>query len=241
MRSVSALHWTIAILAAYLAGSIPFGLIIGRFHGIDIREHGSKNIGATNVWRVLGRGAGLLCFFLDMLKGALPVLIVGWYSGLITMSIAQMPKTQMMLWLAVAIAPVIGHMYSLFIGGKGGKGVATGFGALLAMWPLMTFPVLGALVAWYAVLRITKFVSLASIIGAASVPVFLIFWLIPADGKEIGRVLLHAWPPIALSVVLAFLVTYKHRANIGRMMRGEEPRIGRRTPTKVAETRPNPQ
>lgn len=238
---VSTLFWTIAILAAYLAGAIPFGLLIGRLHGIDIRQHGSKNIGATNVGRVLGRGAGMLCFVLDMLKGAVPVLLAGWFAGTYHVAIEELTQQQMLLWLAVVIAPVLGHMFSPFIGFSGGKGVATGFGAMFAMWPVLTFPVLGALITWYATLRLTKYMSLASILGAVSVPVFLVLWLIPADVRDIGPALWHAWPPLVLTTLLAALVVYKHRTNISRLLSGEEPKIGRQVIAKDAERHNDPQ
>ncbi len=225
------MHWLIAFLTAYLAGSIPFGLIIGKMKGVDIREHGSKNIGATNVGRVLGRAAGGLCFVLDLLKGALPVLIVGWNWGFLSRSLAPqdgdaITAAEMLLWLGVAIATILGHMYSPFIRFRGGKGVATGFGALLAMWPIMTIPVLAAFVAWLVVVRLTRYVALASMVAAVSVPIFLALWIV-ADGTQPASRLLYAWPPLVFTLLLALLVIFKHRANISRLRRGEEPKVGR--------------
>lgn len=222
------MFWLLAILTAYLAGSIPFGYLIGRARGIDIREHGSRNIGATNVGRVLGPAFGGLCFTLDMLKGAVPVLIAGQLAGLLGTPVSELSDTHMLLWLGVAMATVLGHMYSPLLGFGGGKGVATAFGSLLAMWPILTFPVLGAFVVWFAAVRMTRYVSLASMLAALSVPLFLVLWLIPAEGSDIGAAVLHAWPPLLLTVLLALLVVYKHRGNIARLRRGEEPKLGRK-------------
>lgn len=218
--------WIVCIIAAYFIGSIPFGVLIGKTKGIDIRQHGSRNIGATNVGRVLGRRLGMLCFMLDFLKGAGPVVAAGIINGVIGHDAEQLTSTQMWLWLAVAAAAVIGHMFSIFIAFQGGKGVATAFGTLAAMWPLLTIPALGALVVWYATLRITRYVSVSSILGSASIPVWYLIWSIPQKGDQIGTHLLHASPPFVVTTSLALLVAFKHRGNIARLRRGEEPKVG---------------
>ncbi len=216
------------VVIGFVCGSIPFGVILGRAKGIDIRQHGSKNIGATNVGRVLGRGYGLLCFFLDALKGALPVLGVWWFLA------RQHPEeTNLvgMLMPLVGVAAILGHVFSPWVGFRGGKGVATSFGALLAMWPLMTLPALGALAVWLVVLKSFKFVSLASICAAISLPLLLIARVkliaaeppIPAD----------AFLPLLIAVsTLALLVIWKHRTNISRLRAGTEPRVGASKPTE---------
>jgi glycerol-3-phosphate acyltransferase PlsY len=216
--------WLVFIIAAYLAGSIPFGLIIGRCKGIDIREQGSKNIGATNVGRVLGRRCGGICFALDVLKGALPVLAAGIYHQLIGRGIAELTQMEMWLWLAVAVAAVAGHMASIFIGFKGGKGVATAFGTMAAMWPLLTIPALAALVVWYTTLRVSKYVSVASILAALSLPVCAALSAVPRDMTNIGQALAHAQPILIITITLALVVVYRHRTNIARLRRGEEPK-----------------
>ena len=143
----------------------------------------------------------------------------------------------MWLWLAVAGAAVLGHMCSPWLRFGGGKGVATGFGAMLAMFPLLTFPALAALVVWYACLRLTRYVSLASIAGAASLPVWYLVWVIPRDAEQqpfqhtLQR-LAHAWPPLVVTAALAALVLYKHRSNLARLRRGEEPKVGSHEVTK---------
>ncbi|UCD73881.1 MAG: glycerol-3-phosphate 1-O-acyltransferase PlsY [Phycisphaerales bacterium] len=223
--------WIVCIAGAYLIGSLPFGVLLARARGIDIRAHGSKNIGATNVARVLGRTWGTICFFLDVMKGAAPVLVAGFVCGVVNRhpNGAEEPLTQteMWLWLAVAVAVVAGHMFSIFLGFSGGKGVATGFGAMTAMWPLLTIPALGALVVWYAVLRLFRYVSLASMAAVVSLPVGYLLAALPArEVDDLPHHLLRASPPLIVTAVLAIVVVYKHRANITRLRRGEEPKIG---------------
>ena len=220
------LLWIISILAAYLIGSIPFGLLIGKARGIEIRAHGSENIGATNVGRVLGRKFGVLCFLLDTMKGAIPVLAAGFAGGVINMEPAALSQGQMWLWLAVAAATVTGHMASIFLGFAGGKGVATGFGAALAMWSLLTFPALGALVVWYAMMRLMRYVSLASMSAAVSLPAWYLVRCIPPSGENILGSIIHASPPLIVTTALALLILWRHRANIARLRRGEEPKVG---------------
>lgn len=225
---MSAPLWTTMIVLGFAAGSIPFGLILGRAKGIDIREHGSKNIGATNVGRVLGRKYGFLCFALDALKGAVPVLAV-WF----VLVPAHPEQTNLvgMLMPLVGIAAILGHVYSPWVGFRGGKGVATSFGALLAMWPLMTFPALGALVVWIIVLKLFRFVSLASMCAALSLPILLAvraFVITGANSSPVDAVL-----PLLIAVTaLAFLVIWKHRANITRLRAGTEPRVGAKQPAQ---------
>ena len=223
-----ALLWGACIGGAYLVGSIPFGVLIGRAKGIDIRQHGSRNVGATNVGRVLGRRLGLVCFFLDLLKGAVPVLAAGVAGGVIGREPVDpgLAPLAIWLWLAVATAAVTGHMASVFLGFDGGKGVATGFGAMLAMWPLLTFPALGALLVWYAVVRLTRYVSLASMLAAVSMPLWYSAWSLPLAGPDMFPSLARTGPPLIATAALACLVVWRHRANIGRLRRGEEPKIG---------------
>ena len=223
------IHWVWLIPSAYVAGSIPFGYLLGRARGLDIRQHGSKNVGATNVGRVLGRRLGLTCFVLDMVKGAVPVIAAGVINDLITESIDSISAQQMWLWLAVACAAVLGHMHSLFLGLRGGKGVATGFGAMLAMWPLLTFPALGVMVVWYGMLRLTRYVSVASMTASLSLPLAYLVRVLPPDAMdvELSQTLDRVWrvsPPLIVTAVLALLIVFKHRTNIARLRRGEEPK-----------------
>jgi len=216
--------WLLLIAGAYLVGSIPFGVLIARSQGVDIRQHGSKNIGATNVGRVLGRRFGLTCFALDACKGALPVVAAGFVADVIGRSAVDLSHTQMWLWLTVAIAAVAGHMFSIFLRFAGGKGVATAAGALLGMWPLLTIPVLAALVVWIVVVKIWRYVALASMCAAVSVPIAVpIVAMLGSDPSEevAARV-----PLLIVTLALAVLVILRHRSNIARLMRGEEPKIG---------------
>ena len=152
MGGMDVLVNSIGLTLAYLSGSIPFGVLIAKTKGVNIREHGSKNIGATNVGRILGKNFGLICFFLDVLKGALPVLAFGFYANLFGKPIDAMTTSSMLLWICVALAAMIGHMYSPWLKFGGGKGVATTFGGMVALWPLLTVPVLIAFLAWIVTL-----------------------------------------------------------------------------------------
>jgi glycerol-3-phosphate acyltransferase PlsY len=228
--------WAPWIVLGFLMGSIPFGLIIGRAHGVDIRTLGSKNIGATNVGRVLGKRAGFLCFALDLLKGALPVAMAGLALG--HLGSLTLAPSDGLWWMAVVVSAPLGHMFSPWVWLKGGKGVATGFGALLAYFPLLSIPALLALLVWTITVKATRYVSVASCLAALSIPlsasVFSV-WLAAraapdsatlADISTLG--LREAWPRLAVSALLALLVCWKHRGNIARLRAGTEPRIGQR-------------
>jgi len=221
-------QWLICIIGAYLVGSIPFGVIIGRIRGIDVRDHGSKNIGATNVSRLLGKKFGVLCFLLDVSKGAGPTIVAGVMNGVVGRNASDLAQTEMWLWMAVAISTVLGHMFSIFLKFRGGKGVATGFGSLAAMWPLMTIPAFVAVLVWYFTLRMTKYVAVASMLAAVSLPLVYLLTSIPNDGRDMARILLHASPPGIVTGVLAVLIVFQHRSNIERIKRGEEPKVAGR-------------
>ena len=216
--------WIIAVAVAFVVGSVPFGLIIGRLRGVDVRSLGSKNIGATNVGRVLGRPYGFLCFFLDALKGAAPVL------GALTVAVTDggVSPEQARQWLAplVGAGAILGHVYSPWVGFKGGKGVATSFGALVAMWPAMSLAAISALGVWLAILAATRFVSLASMCAASALPLFYaVFTAWPLDLGATTRLWSGA-PLLIASLLLCGLVIFKHRANIARLRSGTEPRVG---------------
>jgi len=224
--------WAVCIAAAYLIGSIPFGLIIGRLRGVDIRLHGSQNIGATNVGRVLGKKWGLICFGLDCLKGAAPVAVAGAVNGTLGRWPEALTTDQLWLWLAVGLAAVLGHMFSIFLGFRGGKGVATGAGVMLGMWPLLTVPAVVALLVWVACVRVTRIISLSSMVAALAVPVGYAAWVLVV-GVRTGTVstagwdayLLHAAPPFWGTLVVALLIIRRHRTNIRRLMQGTEPKL----------------
>ncbi len=225
--------WTACILVAYLLGSVPFGVLIARAQGVDIRAQGSRNIGASNVGRVLGRRFGLLCFGLDFMKGAAPVLSAGLVNEVIGAAPQELTAAEMCFWMAVAAAAVVGHMFSIFLRFGGGKGVATGFGAILAMYPLLTFAGVAAILAWYVTLRASRYISLASMVAAATMPLgylatALALGAFNIDGQGVWGSAVHASPPLIGSALLASLVIYRHRGNISRLRHGQEPKVGER-------------
>lgn len=219
------LSWPIFILGAYLLGAVPFGLLIGLARGIDIRTVGSGNIGATNALRTLGKPLGVTCFLLDVLKGTLPALGAGAYHGLL--ATPDLADAQAWLWLAVGVGAILGHMFPIYLRFKGGKGVATGFGALLGIWPLMTAAALAGLFIWILTAKTMRYVSVASCAAALTIPAGAI-----AAPVLMGRP--PVWPFIAVSFLLAALVIYKHRGNLARVRAGTEPRIGERRDTPRA-------
>ncbi len=197
------------ILLAYLAGSIPFGLLVGLSRGIDVRQAGSGNIGATNVGRLLGGRYFFLVFFLDLLKGLLPTLLAGW----LLRRNGWLSNGDLLIWLAVAAAAILGHLFSAFLKFSGGKGVATSAGAMLGLFPYFTFAALAAVAVWVAIFFIWRYVSLASILAAAAFPLaYYALW---------------GWRPelLALNIAALFmplLIIYKHRSNLGRLRSGSE-------------------
>jgi len=214
------LDWTIAIVVSYGVGSTPFGVLIAKAKGINIREHGSKNIGATNVGRILGKQFGFTCFVLDVCKGAIPVLIVGNIAGTLGTPINEISTNAMLLWICVALAALFGHMYSPWLKFGGGKGVATTFGGMAAMWPLLTIPILLALLAWIVTVQCSKMISLASLV--ASLVMFVDAFVLVVMNSTVE----HAWPILVVTGLITLMVFWKHRSNIGRMIRNEEPRMG---------------
>ncbi|MFG0331558.1 MAG: glycerol-3-phosphate 1-O-acyltransferase PlsY [Phycisphaerales bacterium] len=223
--------WLIMIVAAYLLGSIPFALLIGRARGVDIRLHGSGNVGASNVGRLLGRRMGMLCFVLDLGKGFVPVAMTGIWFGWWAQPATALTAADAFMWMAVGVAAILGHMFSMFLGFRGGKGVATGFGFMLGVYPHLTWPALGALAVWLLTLKLTRFISLSSMLAAISMPVWILIVSVPrdfgvADGPTLIESVQPAWPFMALTGALALLVVIKHRSNLKRLVAGVEPKVG---------------
>lgn len=207
--TATAIAW---IVAAYLIGAVPFGYLVGRAHGIDIRTLGSGNIGATNVGRVLGRGWGLLCLLLDLLKGLTPT-----FAARAALLEPPLDSRQMLLWLAVGLATVAGHVFPVYLGFRGGKGVATTVGMALGIWPYFAIPMLLALAA-YAVVRLTTgIVSLGSLTLAVVFAVAVIGY-----SRYKGLQTADTWPLDAAAVLLCLLIVLRHRSNIARLLRGQE-------------------
>ncbi len=214
--------WLLWLMGSYLIGSVPFGLLIGLSRGVDIREVGSGNVGATNAGRVLGRGWGFLCFGLDVCKGFAPALGYGLWSCQAGVQAASGGGPWAVLgWLTVSAAAVFGHVFPVWLKFKGGKGVATGLGVLLGFWPVLTLPGVLTGVLWVVLVKLTGYVSLASVAAACSLPVLAIvsglWW-----GRGAGEVAVYA----GVSAVLALLITVRHRGNLSRLRAGTEPKAG---------------
>ncbi len=207
----AALALVTAVAAGYAYGSLPWGLWLGlAFRGVDVRTVGSGNLGATNVYRSLGRGIGVATLLLDAAKGALPVLLVP-RSPLG----AAFPGGAQWCAIAVGLAAIAGHVWTFLAGFRGGKGVATAAGVMMALAPV---PLAGSAVLFVVVVAISRYISLGSIAGAAAFPVFLAL-LSPRGMRQ---------PTFALAVVVAALLIARHRGNMGRLLRGEERRFSLR-------------
>jgi glycerol-3-phosphate acyltransferase PlsY len=205
-----------AIIGAYLLGSIPFGLLIAKAHGKDLRSIGSGNIGATNVSRALGRKWAYVCFALDVLKGMVPMLVI--------MFIAKPAGIVMLLlWLVVGCAAILGHVFPIYLKFKGGKGVATSFGIALGLWPYYTIGALFAIVTWVVVVLIWRYVSLASIAGSVIFPVVLILAIIFNPDWDLYSL----WPLLVAATAIPLMVVIRHRENIKRLLAGTESKISK--------------
>ncbi len=199
------MHPAFGLLFAYVLGSVPAAYIAGKLHGVDLRTQGSGNLGATNAWRVLGWPTGLAVYAFDTLKGALPVLLLPAY-------LHAEPAAH---WaLGYGLAAIVGHVRPIFLMGKGGgKGVATAGGVFAALVPVA---LLAAFVVFASVVLASGYVSLGSLAAAVTLPVAIAV----AYGVRA--------PAFGASVLVAAFVFWSHRANIGRLRRGEESRFGRR-------------
>ena len=204
------IHWvyaTGAMVLSYLCGSIPTSVWWGKaFYGLDVRDHGSRNAGATNTFRVLGPKAGIPVLLIDMLKGFAPVRVLAWWSGL-------QDDSADFTWLRVgmALAAVIGHLYPVFAGFRGGKGVATSFGGILALHRGSALICLGVFIVVYAA---SRYVSLASLCAALAFPIAVLLF-----AHEDHFVLQ------GFSIVICLIVFWTHRSNIGRLLKGTENRM----------------
>jgi len=208
------------IVSAYLIGSIPFSyLVVRMFAGADIRQHGSRNVGATNVARSFGKAPGIIALLLDIAKGYAAVEVARWLVARPEWPIAAAasggPLQSKEFWVALAaFVAVLAHMFPVWLRFHGGKGVATATGAFLALDPIV---VAAAIIVFILVLITTRFVSLSSILSAASIPIFFHFL---AHDAPFWRVMLSI--PIVIAVIL------KHHSNIARLVNGTERRMGER-------------
>ena len=203
---------TVALLSltAYLIGSVPTSYIMGRLHGIDLREHGSGNLGGTNAYRVMGAAAGVPVVLIDVTKGFVPAYFFTAWDGSANGDLA----------LLYGLAAIAGHVWSIFMRFRGGKGVATGVGVLVALAP--TSALIGLLV-WIGVVAITRYVSVASISAATLVP--LTAWLTDESRYT-----------VLFSAAVAILVWWTHRGNLKRLARGQEHRFGRKRDISESST-----
>ena len=207
----------ISAAIGYLLGSLPFGYLVARAKGVNIFEVGSKNPGATNVRRVLGKGPGNLVLFLDALKGALsaawPLLWAWTQHGAVT-------AAGEVVAIAGVVGALLGHSFSCFTHFKGGKGVATGAGGFLLVFPIGMAIAIGV---WIATTVLSRYVSLASMLGAISLPV-------TALAMHRSTVL------VSVTAVIAVFVIYRHRANISRLLAGTESKIGQKAAAAPVHT-----
>jgi glycerol-3-phosphate acyltransferase PlsY len=203
----------VLVLGSYLLGSIPFGYLAGRLGGIDIQQAGSGNVGATNVVRVLGKRYGYPVFALDVLKGF----------GAVKISMLMAPgrppewNSPEIFGILAAMSSVLGHLYPPWLRFKGGKGVATSAGALLALTPIATL--IGVAI-WVIVFWLTGYVSLASVIAAVVLPIVILV----VSWNDQNKVK----PLVYSSVCVAAVVIWRHRSNLSRLIRGTEPRFTRK-------------
>lgn len=194
------------IVASYVFGATPFGYLAGRLRGVDIRQHGSGNIGATNAFRVLGKPTGITVFVLDFLKGLLPVVIA-------TRVLPDAPLAP----LIAGIGTILGHNFTFWLGFRGGKGIATSAGVLLALLPVA---MLVGLAVWFILFFATRYVAVASIGAAIAIPIATVV----RNGEN--------WPLLVFSIAIAVLAIVRHRPNIQRLMAGTENRFHRKSKTK---------
>jgi len=209
------MEWASLIIGSYLLGSVPFGLLIGRAHGVDLRKVGSGNIGATNLSRALGRKWGYTCFCLDMLKGLVPTVVAGRF--------VSSPPTAgaLFLWLGVGCAAVLGHVFPIFVRFKGGKGVATSFGVAVGVWPYYTICAVVALIVWAVVVLIWHYISLGSIIAAVVFPLVLLWATLLNDQWSFSSL----WPLFVVATLIPVMVVALHRQNIKRLLAGTENKV----------------
>ncbi|MBO5941304.1 MAG: glycerol-3-phosphate 1-O-acyltransferase PlsY [Kiritimatiellae bacterium] len=191
-------QWVLWLAAAYFSGAVPFGFLIGKMRGIDVRTVGSKNIGATNVYRTVGKKWGLLAFLCDFLKGFVPTLLAAKFAGLG----ADLP-------VAVGLACVIGHTLTVFMKFKGGKGVATAFGMMVALIPCLA---LGALALFVVTVWLSHYISLGSCLAAAALGIAVWFCGCALSMK------------IVVTLIAVFVIV-KHKSNIRRLIDGCENKI----------------
>ena len=207
------LPFALLTLAGYVCGATPFGYLAGRLKGIDIRQHGSGNIGATNVIRTLGKGIGIPVFILDVIKGWFPAWLAQHWMSDHGASLALTTSAG----IAAGVASVLGHNFTFWLKGKGGKGIATSAGALLGTAPVAAGI---GLLAFVIALKICRYVSLSSLIAGAVIPIAMAVMM--ARSGQWNFILL------GFGVALCLLAIVRHKANIQRLIAGTEPKVGQK-------------
>lgn len=205
---------------AYISGSIPFSLLLGKLKGIDIRKVGSGNVGAMNLGRLLGRQWFIAAFILDMIKGLVPTLLSGWLLSSEASDAGPSESIRNLCWLLSGMCAVLGHNYPVFLGFRGGKGVSTSFGVALGVYPALTLPAIFSFLVWVLGLALTRMSSVGSISGAILFPIFYIV----LEWRH-GDPLMDRWPFLLFALVVTGLVLGRHRANIARILAGTETKV----------------
>ena len=212
------MEFAVLIVCSYLLGSVPFALIISRLHGRDLRSIGSGNIGATNLSRALGRKWGYFCFLLDAGKGLAPMLVA-------VSSFSPEPGVgELFAALGVGCAAILGHVFPVYIGFKGGKGVATSFGIAVGLWPYYTSCAGAAIIVFLVVVLIWRYVSLASIAASVAFPISLVLAIAIVPGWGFSNL----WPLLTAAVAIPVMVIIRHRDNIKKLIAGTEDKIFKR-------------
>jgi len=209
---VSSLYpWLLIAIGSYLLGSIPAGFIAGKIRGVDLRTQGSGNIGATNALRVLGKKWGYAVFLFDFLKGLVPVLLALHWGRTVGVEPSSAPGA------LAALGSLVGHSFPVWLGFRGGKGIATSGGVIIGLFSLPAFLI--CLGVWLLLFTTTRYVSVASIGGALSLPVVVgaMFLMHRID-----------WLALTVSIVMCGLAVWRHRSNITRLRAGTEPRFERK-------------
>jgi acyl phosphate:glycerol-3-phosphate acyltransferase len=197
------------LIIGYFIGAIPFGYIAGKLRGIDIRKEGSGNIGSTNVSRILGKRTGIIVQVLDIAKGIVPV------------ALGQLWNLDPVWIVAAGIITICGHNWTIFLGFKGGKGVNTSLGVALGIMPI---PAIICFAVWIAVVSIWKYISLGSIAAAITFPILAFIFPYP----NISRI---------LTIIVALFIIIRHKSNIERLLKGEEPKIAQNSKVKAQNSR----
>ena len=215
----SYLPWILLIMGAYLIGSFPAGYLAGRCCGIDIRLHGSGNIGATNVVRVLNKKWGACVFIIDVIKGWLPVFLASMWSSSVGMVPHSAPGA------VAALVALLGHSFPVWLNFRGGKGISTSAGIIVGMFPGSFLFCIGS---WLLVFYTTRYVSLASIVASAMLPItVVIFYLSGRFFSGWPLWLVGDWLSVTASLLMGGFVIWKHRSNMQRLLAGTELRFER--------------